>query len=65
MSINLVDINADCFESMTPLQCAIASPIACLDMVKFLIDRGATLSLDPDQGKSDVNLAIRSSSFTV
>jgi ankyrin repeat protein len=41
----------------TPLQCALASAIAGLDMVQFLIAQGATLSLT---GRSDLHWAISS-----
>ena len=52
VSIDLFDIEADfvnanlCFKGMTPLQCALASPLAGADMVKFLYDRGAKRSID-------------------
>jgi ankyrin repeat protein len=60
ISINVVDDNADSSPPKTPLQWAIASPIAGIDMVEFLIAQGATLTLAPDQGKSDLQWAIQS-----
>lgn len=66
VSIEAIDNNATLvnanlfFEGMTPLQCALASPLAGTDMVDFLIDRGAKLSLAPKQGKPDLHLAISS-----
>jgi ankyrin repeat protein len=48
------------FEGMTPLQCALASPLAGTDMVRFLYDRGAKRSFDFNQGKSDPYWAIQS-----
>ena len=66
VSIDLLDIEADfvnanmCFEGMTPLQCALASPLAGADMVKFLYDRGAKRSIDFKRGKSDLHWAMHS-----
>lgn len=66
MSIDLLDtqanfVNANLFfEGMTPLQCALASPLAGADMVKFLSDRGAQRSIDFKRGESDLHRAIRS-----
>jgi ankyrin repeat protein len=66
VSIDLLDtdakfVNANvCFNGMTPLQCALASPLAGADMVKFLYDRGAKRSFDVTQEKSDLLRAIQS-----
>jgi hypothetical protein len=51
VSIDLFDIQANfvnanlCFQGMTPMQCALASPLAGADIVKFLYDRGAKRSI--------------------
>ena len=45
---------------MTPLQCALASPLAGADMVKFLYDRGAKRSIDLNLEKTDLHWAIQS-----
>jgi ankyrin repeat protein len=60
VSINIVDDDPDLSSPKTPLQWAIASPIAGIEMVEFLIAQGATLLLDPKQGKSDLFWAIKS-----
>lgn len=54
-------VNANLFfKDMTPLQCALACPLAGADMVKFLYDRGAKRSSDLNGGKSDLHWAIPS-----
>jgi ankyrin repeat protein len=58
VSINVADDDAGPSSLKTPLQWAIASPIAGVDMVEFLIAQGATLT--PKQEVSDLKLAIRS-----
>jgi ankyrin repeat protein len=50
-------------DPMTPLQWAIASPIAGIEMVTFLLSRGAHLSLPPSPEKSDLAWAIASGSI--
>jgi ankyrin repeat protein len=66
VSIDLFDIEADfvnanlCFKGMTPLQCALASPLAGVDMVKFLYDRGAKRWIDLNLEKTDLHWAIQS-----
>ncbi len=66
VSIDLFDIEADfvnanvCFKGMTPLQCALASPLAGADMVKFLYNRGAKRSSDLNRRKPDLHWAIQS-----
>jgi ankyrin repeat protein len=58
VSIDSINSTADSFEPQTPVQCALASLIAGVDMVEFLIAQGATLSLTPQQGKSDLYWAV-------
>jgi ankyrin repeat protein len=60
VSINVVDDDTDSSPPKTPLQWAIASPIAGIEMVEFLIAQGATLTLAPKQGNSDLKWAILS-----
>jgi ankyrin repeat protein len=61
VSIDAIDDNdANLDSPQTPLQWAIASPIAPIAMVKFLIAQGATLALASEQGKSDLFWAIKS-----
>ncbi|MBD1824137.1 ankyrin repeat domain-containing protein [Cyanobacteria bacterium FACHB-DQ100] len=59
-NINESESPADSFRPQTPLQCALASPSAGVEIVEFLIANGARLSLSPGQGKSDFKWAIRS-----
>ncbi|MBW4421904.1 MAG: ankyrin repeat domain-containing protein [Myxacorys californica WJT36-NPBG1] len=63
VSINEIDTQADSFTPQTPLQCAIASPHAGVNLVEFLIAQGAMLSLTPQQGKSDFMWAVHSGSI--
>jgi ankyrin repeat protein len=58
VSIDSIDSNDDSFKPQTPLQCALASSISGIDMVKFLIAQGATLLLAPKPEKSDLHWAV-------
>jgi ankyrin repeat protein len=60
VNINIVDDNPDLSTPKTPLQWAIASPSAGVEMVEFLIAQGATLTLALEEGKSDLFWAIKS-----
>jgi ankyrin repeat protein len=60
VEVDLVNPSCDpSVEPTTPIQCALASPRAGLDMVQFLCDRGATLSLSATSTKTDLSWAIR------
>jgi ankyrin repeat protein len=51
------------YEPKTALQYALASPLAGIDMIKFLIMQGASLLLEIVDGQSDIRWAVRSGSI--
>jgi hypothetical protein len=72
VDIDLVDSHADTlpdaeemfFPDFTPIECAIASQVAGVETVEFLLDRGANFDLDEGESQSFyLDLVIRSGNY--